>query len=278
LGLHLAIFIIATAVSAQRTAVLTPEGNSQGALFISELKTSLAKKLIVLDDEMSSAAFQSVNPQVPFNMTTEMAMRVGEVIGCQYFILVRTGKSRRVSLEKPPYIEAHAAVFVVSSRSGRLVFWRMQSFEAPESKQAETLLAASAAMLSTEIAERLKTIGSAELLERPIANIEEVPLSELPEAKNFRPPMPYKRIKPEYSSTAYLYSVAATVDALLDVDENGNILRIDIARWAGYGLDEAVTEAIRKMNWRPGEKNGKTLPVRVLLRYNFKKIDKEPER
>jgi len=277
-GLYLAIFLVVTTASAQRIAVLTPADNDQSSSFVSDLKASLGKKLPLLDDELSFSAFRSVNPETPFNMTMETGMQIGEVIGCQYFVLIKTGTSRRFSLEKPPYFEAHAAVFVVSSRTGRLVFWRMQSLEAPEAKQSEALLAASAPLLATEMAEKLKQVRVAELAENPAARIEEIPAPDLPEAKNFRPPMPYKRIKPEYTTTAYLYSVTATVDALLDVDQNGNILRIEIARWAGYGLDEAVIEAIRKMNWRPGEKNGKTLPVRVLLRYNFKKIDKEPER
>ena len=87
--------------------------------------------------------------------------------------------------------------------------------------------------------------------------------------------MPYKRIKPEYTPAAYLYGIAATVDAEVSIDANGDVKRIDITRWAGYGLDESVIAAIRQMNWRPGERGGKPLPMRVLLRYNFTKIDKE---
>jgi hypothetical protein len=52
-------------------------------------------------------------------------------------------------------------------------------------------------------------------------------------------------------------------------------MRTQIVRWAGYGLDEAVTETVRRMNWRPATRGGKALPIRVLLRYNFKKIEKE---
>ncbi|MGH6862143.1 MAG: energy transducer TonB, partial [Phyllobacterium sp.] len=77
------------------------------------------------------------------------------------------------------------------------------------------------------------------------------------------------------TQTAYLYEVAATVDAEVTIDEKGNLTQLDIVRWAGYGLDEAVIEAIRKMNWRPGERDGKPLPMRVLLRYNFTKLEKE---
>ncbi len=56
-------------------------------------------------------------------------------------------------------------------------------------------------------------------------------------------------------------------------DENGKILKVETARWAGFGLDEAVAENVRQMNWRPATRNGKALPIRVLLRYNFKKIE-----
>ena len=40
-------------------------------------------------------------------------------------------------------------------------------------------------------------------------------------------------------------------------------------------LDESVDKTVRAMNWRPAERNGKSLPMRFLVRYNFKKIDKE---
>jgi hypothetical protein len=36
-----------------------------------------------------------------------------------------------------------------------------------------------------------------------------------------------------------------------------------------------VTDAVRAMNWRPAMRGGKPLPMRVLLRYNFTKVEKE---
>lgn len=112
----------------------------------------------------------------------------------------------------------------------------------------------------------------------PVVNntgIEEVPEAGSSEAKNLHPPMPYKRIRPECTREAYYYSIRATVDAVVDIDRNGAVTALEIRRWAGFGLDESVIEAINKMNWRPAERNGKTLPMRVLLRYNFTKIEKE---
>jgi hypothetical protein len=256
-------------------AVLTPEKVGQNTQFASDLRNALSKKLAVLDDDLSESAYRSVNPETPFNLPSETARNIGAVIGCDYFLLIRSGNQRRTSLEKSSYFEGFAAIFVVSSRTGRLVFWRMQSFEAPTPAEADSLLSNSANGLASEIFSRLKTATAEEMAEKPVKNLEEIPAEGAPEAKNFRPPMPYKRIKPGYTTTAYLYGIAATVDVLLDVDEKGNILHLEIARWAGYGLDESVSDAVRKMNWRAGERNGKPLPVRVLLRYNFKKIEKE---
>jgi TonB family protein len=138
-------------------------------------------------------------------------------------------------------------------------------------------LAKSADGLVPDISVRLREAGAWEIAEKPSRKLEEMPPENSPEAKNFRSPVPYKRIKPEYTPVAYLYGVAATVDILLDLDEQGKILRTEIVRWAGYGLDEAVTDAVRKMNWRPAERAGKPLPLRVLLRYNFKKVEKEEQ-
>ncbi|MCO5333909.1 MAG: hypothetical protein M9893_07840 [Pyrinomonadaceae bacterium] len=39
---------------------------------------------------------------------------------------------------------------------------------------------------------------------------------------------------------AYLYDIAATVDAEVDLDA-ANVLKVRIKRWAGFGLDEAVS-------------------------------------
>ena len=60
-----------------------------------------------------------------------------------------------------------------------------------------------------------------------------------------------------------------------DIGPDGKILATRIARWAGFGLEESVEKAVREMNWRPAMRKGTALPMRVLLRYNFTKKDKE---
>jgi TonB family protein len=266
------IFLFVSNLAAQKIAVLVPEKNEQSAGFAEKLETSLSAKFKVLDSSLSETAFRSANYETPFNLTTKEAKIIGAGIGCDYFLLIKAANQRRSTFAKPEFYESYAAVYVISSRTGRLVFWKLQSFEAETPAKADKALFASSDDLPAEIFEKLKTVSKDELNEKPSQNIEELPAEESAETKNFRPPLPYKRIKPEYTKTAYLYSIEATVEIEIEVDETGKLLKTEIVRWAGFGLDESVTETIRKMQWRAADRNGKTLRMRVLLRYNFKKL------
>lgn len=274
LGFVLALFLSLQA-EAQRLSILVPEKAPQNTQFVSNLRGALEKKFTVIDDSLSEAAYSATAVPDPYNMTTGAARNIAAAIGCDYFLLIRTSTQRRISLERPSYYEASAAVYIISSLTGRLVYWKLLESKSGTPAEAEQFLANSAAGLAVELSDRLKEVKVRERSEKPSRKIEELPPENSPEAKSFRPPVPYRRVKPEYTRQAYLYGVTATVDLLLDLDEKGNIMRTEVVRWAGYGLDESVTDAVRKMNWRPAERNGKPLPLRVLLRYNFKKVDKE---
>lgn len=267
------VVILATiSANAQRIAVLTSDKSRQEIAFAGKFADSLATRYKVLDHDMADAAFQSVSVDDPYNLTVETAKNIGSVIGCEYFILVRSDTLRRVSLNKPDYFESFAAVYFVSARTGRLVIWKLQKAEAETESKAEEKLLASADILGSEIFKELPGIVPDETLPKAI---EEVPAENTPAAKNFRAPVPYRRIAPEKTPLAFLYDIRATVDIQVDLDADGKILRTEIVRWAGFGLDESVDAAVRKMNWRPAERNGKTLPIRFLLRYNFKKVEKD---
>ena len=236
---------------------------------------SLSTKFKVLDRSLSEAAFRSVNLENPFNLTSKQAKEIAAVIGCDYFLLIRSGTLRRSSFAKPEYNESYATIFVVSGRTGRLVFWDLKTFEADSPAGSEKSLYGSGANFAVEIADKILSARAGETAENPGPAIDEVPVEGSPEARNFRPPLPYRRIKPEYTREAYLYDIRATVDILVDIDETGGVVRTEIVRWAGFGLDASVVNAVRKMNWRAAERNGRTLPMRVLLRYNFMKIEKD---
>jgi hypothetical protein len=276
LCLLLVILALANIAAAQRVAILAPDRAEKSASLAEKLASHLGNKLRVLDNDLSHAAYLSTPHETPFNLTTEESKRIGAAIGCDAFILVRSVNQRRSALGRSEYYEAYATLYLVSSRSGRLNWWKLLSYEAATPGEADQLLTKAIEDLAGDIAARIRSFVVKEMNEPEPGAIEEVPDEKSPQAKNFRAPVPYLRIKPAYTPLAAFYEVTATVDALVDLDAAGEIGRIEISRWAGFGLDESVEAAIRKMNWRPAERNGKPLPMRFLLRYNFKKIDKEP--
>lgn len=264
------LLLLFSSITAQKIAVIAPEKIGNSEKLSEKLSESLSKKAKVLDSSLSETAFRAMNFETPFNLTTTESKIVAAAIGCDYFLLIKSQNMRRYAYQKPENYESSAAIFAVSSRTGRLVFWKLKSLEANAPNEADRKLFASIDELSGEIIEKLKIASRDELAEKPTADILELPDENSLESKGLRPPLPFRRIKPEYTAIAYFYNIEATVDIEIEVSETGEILKTEIVRWAGYGLDESVRETILKMQWRPADRNGKTLPMRVLLRYNFK--------
>jgi hypothetical protein len=252
----------------QRIAIFAPATTPQSTEFVDALATSLEDRFRVVDSGIALSAFNSVKVENPYNLTAESAKNIGTVIGSDHFVLIKAATQRRTSSAKPTYYEAYAAIFLVNSRTGLLELWHLESKQGDSPAEAEKLLFQAAPAIANVIASTVRAEKN---------HAESSPEFVLfdPDNKAMRPTMPYRRFKPEYTPTAFLYEIAATVEAEVSIDANGEIRRIDIVRWAGYGLDEAVIATIRKMNWRPGSRDGKPLPMRVLLRYNFTKIEKE---
>ncbi len=266
-----AFLLFTLAASAQRVAILTPDKAESSIGFAEKLVSSLGDRVKLIDASLAEAAYRSVSPATPFNLTAEESKRIGSVIGCDLFIVLRAATQRRSAFDRGDYYESYAVIYLVSTRTGRLVLWKLPTFEAPKPDKASALLDAAIGSLAAEIESAMVTTIRTEISEPEPPRLEEVPDADSPEAKNFRAPIPYKRIKPAYTQLAGLYDVAATVDLLVDTDAAGNITRTEVVRWAGFGLDESIVKTVRAMNWRPAERNGKPLPMRFLLRYNFKK-------
>ena len=155
-----------------------------------------------------------------------------------------------------------------------MVLWRLPRFEAAKADAAAKALDISIPSIAAEIDAAIIKANKTEIDEPPLSAMEEPPDADSPLAKGFRAPIPFRRIKPEYTEIAALFDVAATVEITVDLDAAGTILRTEITRSGGYGLDEAVEKAVRTMNWLAAARDGKPLAMRFLLRYNFKKVDK----
>jgi TonB family protein len=265
------LFGIGTFASGQRIAILTPERSAQVANAAEQFAVAFKGRFKVLDLDMAEAAFSSARPETPFNMTDAQSRAAAGVTGSDTLILLRSETLRRASLAKPEYYEAYLAIYVVDGRSGQLIIWDLASFEEATPAAAEKRLFESTPAIARSTEERFANAKAAVAAVRP--KMAEVTGDDL--APDVKPPIPYRRIKPDYPNMAYLYGVRATVEVEADIDESGKIQRTAVVRWAGYGLDEAVVTAVRSMNWRPAMRRGKPFPMRVLLRYNFTKIEKD---
>ncbi len=247
-------------------AILTPENNAVSDRLAALIAKHFKQPFNVLDRSMADAAFRSADVKEPFNQTVETAKTLAEVIGCEFFIVIKTADQRRAGIRRPDYFESNAAVFVIDGRTGELIFFKLFLREASTAECARKALEDRAAEIADNIA-------SAAADSRPAPRRSDIALPPDPAPQTFRAPIPYKRIKPEYTEQAMIYDIEATVDVAVDIDADGTVLDTRIERWAGYGLDESVEQNIRRMNWRPAELNGKYLPMRILLRYNFKDIE-----
>lgn len=268
------IFAFSDRANGQRIAVIVPSDDPISRQFAEILEREIrGAGIVTADHDAAKTAFSSLQPENPFNLSTDQARLIGAAIGADSYLLVRCVTQRRTSLQRAGYFESSAAIFVVSSRTGKLIHWSNRSFDSDKIDGSERTLIADAPAAARDAAAAVAASFREELAAASPLKFAEVPAEGSPEAQNYRPPIPYNRIRPKYTPQAYLFGVQATVEIEANIAADGSVAAVEIVRWAGYGLEESVIEAVRSMNWRPAERNGKTLSTRVLLRYNFKKID-----
>lgn len=264
------LFVFAASAQAQRWALLHPRVHDSLPGLDSVLRTEVAKRATLVDDDLAAAAFRSVQIADVFNMSADEARRVGSVIGCDRFLLFRSASQRRIASGGRTYFEAYVVTYLVETRSGTLIDWRLTTSEAATREEAAAQLRKKMEGLAASIVAAKGRAGAHPAFPEP-------PPESSSEAAGLKLPVPYRRIRPQYTETAFLYGVEATVDIEVDIDADGSVGRSRIARWAGFGLDESVEAAVRSMNWRPAMRDERPLPMRVLLRYNFRKVEKDEE-
>lgn len=273
--LFIAIFILAigTGAKAQRVAVVAPEFESPASLFAEAIESKLDRKFRIINRDLAAAAMRATVPAEPFNMSADDASNLGEAIGADYYIIVRSKTQRRAGRGDEFYFDTFGAIYVVASRTGELLNWEIRTTQGKTAIVADKLLLETAAELASMAS---VTIGvNHQASAAPKVGPAGPPNETSPEFKRFQPPAPYRRIAPAYTPMADLYAIEATVDIEVDFDAEGKVTSTRVDRWAGFGLDQSVRSAVYAMNWRPAFQDGKARPIRVLLRYNFRKPSKQ---
>lgn len=254
-------------------------------LLESSATASPTTKMALVERGLAMAAARGMGYEGSLNLTLKEARDLGAAIGCDFYLLGDAQTLRRSSLSVPLYFEAYASVFVVSARTGRLVLWDRPFAEGATPEEAEgKLTPVLKARASYEYRrDILRAFDDEEEARRKRAagNFEEgaevIDLSSDEGAsahKDVRDPAPYRRLRPAYTETAERAGAEATVDAAADIEVDGAVARVEIVRWAGFGLDESVLDTVRRLHFRPATRDGTPVRVRVLMRYNFRKPTK----
>lgn len=238
--------------------------------------------MTVVDHDQTMAAANGVGYHGSLNLSLQEARDLGSAIGCDFFVVGEADTLRRSPSDGPLYFESHLSIFIASARSGRLVLWEQCVGKGPGSQTAEERMIEeldaattryTAAILSAAVKETTERLQA---VEQP-ATVIELMSDSAEEAKDgTRPPRPFRRLKPPYPEAAAHAQLEAVVDVLVDLDEKGEVTRTEIARWAGYGLDESVLTTVKQLHFFPAMRNGHAVPMRVLLRYNFRKPTDNP--
>lgn len=236
--------------------------------------------VIVLDREQVRAAARGAGYAGSINLSLSEARDLGAALGCDFFITGDAQTLRRSPSTGAVYFDSYASIFVVSARTGRLVRWARPNFQGPTAGVAEQALLAE---LSTGDPDppyviSIRRAQESERSERELAIDAHVPVIEeapdddkIAEAEGLRLPHPYRRFVPVYPDTAARAEAEATVDVLVDLDAGGEVTHVEVARWAGFGLDQATLDTVHRLHFFPAMRNGVAVPIRVLLRYNFRK-------
>lgn len=233
----------------------------------------------LVDRGLSRDAARGVAYAGSLNLTLREARDLGAAIDCDFFITGDARTLRRSPSEGAAYFESYASVFVVSAHTGRLVMWSRPSRESSTPEASEKALLEDLGRLASECRREIlrwqeDERGRQREKERgrgvETAVIEDAPEEGSPAAEGFREPAPYRRLRPTYTDEAARASAEATVDVSVEIGADGEVGRVEVVRWAGFGLDEAVVSTVRQMHFRPATRGGEAFPVRVLLRYNFR--------
>ena len=277
------LVVAATCLASAKTSVSVVDfGQTDFAQAVAEkfrARLRATGEFLVADRDLSRSAAMGVGYAGSLNLTVSEARDLGAALASEFYFLGDAQILRRSSSKRNVYYEAYCSIFLVNSRTGNLLVSERPVFDGDDAvKVWQELLYHVEHELTPRLVVAIRRGAEDEKLQRtalvshagPV--IEEAPDDEkAAEAGGVRLPRPYKRLRPEYPERAAQAEVEATVDVLVDVGADGEVGGVYIVRWAGFGLDEATIATVKQMHFFPAMRKGTAIPMRVLLRYNFRK-------
>jgi TonB family protein len=263
-----------------RVAVVDFVGDERGEM--AALVRASIQTFILIDKEQMQAAVRGAGYEGSLNLSREEARALGMSIGCDFYILGTVQVLRRIVSASEFYYDGLAGLFIVETRSGRLVRFVLEQAQGSSETDARAKLTALlkqnwARCVAVITEARNKSLAEAETAGPAPGEVIEV-LSDEQMSPGLAPPVFYQRLKPEYSQEADLMGITATVELEAVFGADGRVGEVEVARWAGFGLDEAAVATVKQLRFKPAERAGKPVTIRALVRYNFRRPPSAAER
>jgi TonB family protein len=86
------------------------------------------------------------------------------------------------------------------------------------------------------------------------------------------PPLPLKKVEPEYTEEARAARVQGTIVLQVEIDPSGTVAmtHIGVIRSLGLGLDEKAIEAVKQWKFKPASNNGTPVTAKATIEVNFR--------
>ncbi len=266
----LCLLPFAFAQAQPRLAILDFQGEPEAATHLRQVVGQ--SEFTLVDSAQMNIALKGAQYNGSLNLSLDEARALGLSIGCDYYFLGLAKVVRRLATEKEFYFDVMLGVFLVETRSGKLLRFSFQQAQAANEQLARQQL--------TELAETIWR-QSADVIKSPpqkIANDQAAELYDLSSEEavklNIKPPQFYRRIKPAYTDDAEFAGVTATIELKAVFQADGRIGAVEVIRWGGFGLDESSIATVRQLRFEPAKWNGRAVNVSAVVQYNFRKEEK----
>lgn len=276
----LIVAMLAESQAAPRIAIVSLQGEQGSEVTL--LLERVVSKFNPVDPDLTRRAVKGASYSGSLNMSVGDAKSLGESIGCEFYFAGLARTVRRIGTRDETYFESLAGIYLIETRTGRLVTFTMVRERAPTDSEATGKMLAS---LKAHVIDLEQAIYGAfkrsqdEARTLPQADeLEVIDLDGSLTPGGVSPPVFYERLKPEYTDIAASIDLVATVEISAIFGTAGRVESSEIVRWAGFGLDESALATVRKLRFKPAIKQGKPISVRGLVRYNFKKPPSAAER
>src|SRR5688572_21469305 len=98
-------------------------------------------EFLVVDPDLSRTAAKGIGYSGSLNLTVTEARDLGAALATEFYIIGDAQTLRRSSFQSPVvYYESYCSIFLVSSRTGRLLLWNRPSFQHDEATVAQARL------------------------------------------------------------------------------------------------------------------------------------------